>query len=348
MSQPGGSQASSSSAGTPRHSKNQTKIAFEKSTSPSLRSGAPDESPKKKQKLSLSKLKNVSSGPRNVTIGELLKLPVASEGTIEKNDTTKTLNAKSVIIRCVITDNRVGRLPRTEKGKEGNRFVYLADMTAFMSIGVDATETKIKQLDLAEEDCVDCARLFFLAEVTGTVSWVPTKRKPDSPTFFLNNGQVKKVEGSGWKGPLSLMYPTGDICRMMAQSAFASSANFHTVAIVGKVDVTAINEDGAVLISLEDCVGYAAVKVSLSTTSTDLSVEELGEQFMAENGIKEGTFMFIQGSLKIGMLDNNALLEVEDNEVQFETLTLDQFGKHVTALLNVDPGFFIGVIPEPM
>lgn len=297
-------------------------------------------------------LKTVSTGKRYVTIGELLQFPKVKDDTVVKSDTQKELGAQTVIMRCVVTDNRVGRLPKTDKGKDGNRFISLADFTAFMSIGMDASETGLKQYDLDEAACSETAALFFSAEVSGIVSWVPTKRKPDSATFFLNNGKVKKISLISWEDKLNLMFPTSDVCRMMAGSPFASYSQFHKTGFCGRVDVKGVNDEFFALISLEDPVGYAAVEVSFDSPERSEGAytpdnTKDAEAFLKEKGVVPGAFLFLKGQLKISILDKNAL-KVRASEVEVEVVSADAFNGYVDTLLGTDENVFMGVNPEAM
>lgn len=98
------------------------------------------ESPKKKQKISLQRLKMASAGPRYVRIGKILKKPEVKERTVVQGE------LRTIKIRCICTDNRVGRLPITDKGKDGLRFLYIADATGFMSVGMNAAECGLTKL----------------------------------------------------------------------------------------------------------------------------------------------------------------------------------------------------------
>lgn len=65
--------------------------------------------PKENQDVSFQRLKMAAAGPRFVTIGEIIKKPEVKEVTVVKGE------IKDVKIRCVCTDNRVGRLRVTER-----------------------------------------------------------------------------------------------------------------------------------------------------------------------------------------------------------------------------------------
>lgn len=147
--------------------------------------------PKKTLKIPLQKLKKAVSGPSFVTIGEILKQTEVREDTVVKGE------RKNVKTKCVCIDNRVGRMPTNDRGKSGLRFVYISDCTAFMSVGMNASECRLTSYDLSENDCTDSAPLYFSAELFGDLSWVPTKRSPQAE---------EGSGGVGWRNSDNVSY----------------------------------------------------------------------------------------------------------------------------------------------
>lgn len=147
----------------------------------------------KKQKLSLKKLKAVASGPRHVCIGELLTLPEVRQDTVVKSDTSKVLGSSSVVIKCAVTDNRVGPLPQTGKGKEGIRFLSIGDFSSSMSLGVDSTEAGIVQYDLPEKECGENARLFSVLRYQGLCLGYLQREDPKVQHSFSTTASLRKL-----------------------------------------------------------------------------------------------------------------------------------------------------------
>lgn len=153
-------------------------------------------SPKKLQRISLDALKRSTTTRKLKKIGAIYKLSVRGTGgfrlvlggrkrtateseavaedeedkiiEVEESDEEHTRTVKKgtldkVVLRCVVVDNRVGRLPSGGKGKSGYRFVNIADVTGMISIYVHARDTGFKLFDLKENDCSENARCFFNA-----------------------------------------------------------------------------------------------------------------------------------------------------------------------------------------
>lgn len=298
-------------------------------------------------------------GPRHVTIGEVISKVQVEEGTAVKGE------MKNVKIGCVCTDNRVGRLPEGDRGKQDLRFIYVADCTAFMSIGVNAAECGIKVYDLPESECSESARTAFRSELSGDISWVPTKRNPRAPTFFLNNATIEKKQAVIWDADTDVTFPTSDVCRMMSNSRFATSSLFTTTGICGKVELANVNDNGAVVCALEDPVGYAVLEISIeagefvedvddaeiSSQIPGKSSEEQtkdGKEFMELHGVQDGFYLFVAGELQMELLDNNAYLAVKGRDVHIEIIPETEFARYVKKLLSIDSSFFLGVQPEEM
>lgn len=91
-----------------------------------------------------------------VRVGQLNSMVVKGE-----NGEVISGSMSQVIMLCTVTDNRVGRLSMTSKGKTGFRFITVADATGFISLGMNAAETSLRDHDKEESDCGENSRLFL-------------------------------------------------------------------------------------------------------------------------------------------------------------------------------------------
>lgn len=204
---------------------------------------------------------------------------------------------------------------------------------------------------------------FVGTEISGQISWVPTKHNPWEPTFFLNNGTVSKEECAKWTAETGAMFPTSDVCRMMCNNTYSGSSLFTTSGFCGKVDVVDVNECGSVVCSLEYPVGYVGFEITVTdkdgsgeapmetrkSTRENLSQTSNEQDFLKVNSIEAGKFLFLKGDLPLEVpphvLENNVYMRVNNKNVEITAISAEAFSQFVLKLLALDQQFN-GIHPE--
>lgn len=146
---------------------------------------------------------------------------------------------------------------------------------------------------------------------------------------------------------------------MMGKSKIAASSRFTTTGFCGKIDIVDVNDNEAVVCSLEDPVGYAALEISIDepeqviaeddsiATGGDSKKAQDGKEFI-EHSINAGNYLFIQGELQMELLENNLYLVTRLNAADIKIVSEGVFDGYVRKLLDMDGSDFIGVQPEYM
>lgn len=186
--------------------------------------------------------------------------------------------------------------------------------------------------DIAGEDCNEDSRYFFNAMISGTIARIPTRNNLEQPTFFSEQGDCAETRIQGMVRRVSIdasylrcILPDGyeQVCGLRAGSAL-----FTTTAVCGKVDLCSENDEGEVVVSLEDPLGYTKLEINLKNYTMD------ADGYLHEKDIVEGNFLLAKGDISIYASERsrNAVLRIKRCDVTVESITKSGFHRYVNVM----------------
>ncbi|KAI0559077.1 hypothetical protein FGB62_169g11 [Gracilaria domingensis] len=296
-----------------------------------------NEPPPKKTKISTNVLRNISKDVKGShTVGRIVNLPKCSSNIVQDGH----IQVKELF--CTAVENRVGRVNCDEQKKKGIRFVYIADFTSFMSIGMPGKDSGAYEFDLSEDECKKGGYCVFTLSLSGKIAWRPSSYASSTPTFFLNNGVVKKIDISCWDVNIARGLPTSDVLRRLSFSRFSSSSSYGTTGICRKID-NAVEKENKLVLSVEDPVRFTAMSLAFE--------ENEGLELSKTRTLCEvGSYIFIFGIFEVQSLPSteNAVLFGRSSKVTVKSVEKEQYTSYVEMMMNTPGNLFVGVRPEKM